>query len=215
MCKKCYTIFKNKVQNKIYLLFFDNFRLINLENSQYLLGLAQHDSKIIEAIYANFFPKVKSFVYNNKGNEEDAKDIFNKALMQLSARVAVKQFEVDSFEAYIFTACKNLWRKELNKKARLSVTSFDNSELKNKSEEMSSDIMEQERWELFHEKLQSIKEECRKILSLFFNKVKGEEIQAKLGLSSATLVRQRVFRCKKELMVSVKNDARFNELRYQ
>ena len=186
-----------------------------MDNQQYISGLVNHDRKTIEKVYRIFFPKVRSFIYNNKGNEEDAKDVFNKALMQLTARIAVKQFEVDSFEAYIFTACKNLWRKELNKKARLVVTNIDHTELNNSTENLANEIMEQERWELFQEKLKSIKEECRQILTLFFNKVKGEDIQIKMNLSSATLVRQRVFRCKKSLTEAIKKDIRYKELRYQ
>ena len=46
-----------------------------------------------------------------EGNTTDAEDIFQKALLQIVVRYKKEKFQIKtSFEGYLFTVCKNLWR---------------------------------------------------------------------------------------------------------
>ena len=51
------------------------------ETEKYLNGLIHNDRKVVASIYEAFFSKVKSFVLNNKGEEEDVQDVFHDSLM--------------------------------------------------------------------------------------------------------------------------------------
>lgn len=184
-----------------------------IDNTIYLTALLQNDSKIIRKMYAKIFPKVAKFVLQNKGQQVDAEDIFQKALIQISVRYRREPFEIkSSFEAYLFTACKNLWRRELNK-SKTRVTEDGTLELQSEERDMAVAALEQERWELFTEKLSDISENCRKVLEMFFAKVSYERIVQELNYSSETVARQRVFKCKKQLMKTIMNDARYTSLK--
>ena len=88
-------------------------------NNIYLQGLLSGDDRIINTIYKKNFPSVLSFVKRNKGTYEDAEEVFQDALFQLTVRMKVRSFEIKStFEGYLFTVCKNLWRKELNNRKK-------------------------------------------------------------------------------------------------
>jgi RNA polymerase sigma factor (sigma-70 family) len=164
-------------------------------------------------MYTIIFPKVKKFVLQNQGQQVDAEDIFQKALMQIGVRYRREPFEIkSSFEAYVFTACKNLWRRELNK-SKTRVTEDGVMELQNEERDMALATLEQERWELFTEMLDAISENCKKILKLFFAKVSYQRIVQELDYSSETVARQRVFKCKTKLIETVKNDNRYNSLK--
>lgn len=183
------------------------------ENTVYLTALLNNDSKVITEIYATIFPKVKKFVLQNKGQQVDAEDIFQKALLQMAVRYRREPFEIkSSFEAYLFTACKNLWRRELNK-TKTRVTEDGVVELKSEEGDLALATLEQERWELFTEKLELISENCRKVLQLFFAKVSYSEIVKRLGYNSETVARQRVFKCKTKLMQTITSDKRYNSLK--
>ncbi|WP_299678408.1 sigma-70 family RNA polymerase sigma factor [uncultured Dokdonia sp.] len=183
------------------------------ENTVYLKALLQNDSKVITEIYASIFPKVKKFVLQNKGQQVDAEDIFQKALMQIAVRYRREPFEIkSSFEAFLFTACKNLWRRELNK-TKTRVTDDGVMELQSEEKDMALATLEQERWELFTEKLELISENCKKVLQLFFAKVSYSEIVKRLGYNSETVARQRVFKCKTKLMQTITSDQRYNSLK--
>jgi len=182
------------------------------DNSNYLMALINSDTKVIEAIYENNFFKVRSFVMENKGQQADAEDIFQKALLQLAVRYKREKFEINtSFEAYLFTVCKNLWRRELNK-LKIRVTKYDVLELKDENEDIAMAVLEQKRWELFTESLELISENCKAVLKLYFSKVSYKDIVEKLNYNSEIVARQRVFKCKNKLTELVKKDKRFDAL---
>nr|WP_321228175.1 sigma-70 family RNA polymerase sigma factor [uncultured Psychroserpens sp.] len=182
------------------------------DNSIYLEALLNSDTKIINAIYEKNFYKVKSFILNNKGQKQDAQDIFQKALLQLAVRYKKEKFTINtSFEAYLFTVCKNLWRRELNK-IKIKVTIGEIIELKDDNQDIALAVLEQKRWELFTESLDLISENCKKILKLYFSKISYADIMKKFNYNSETVVRQRVFKCKKSLKEYVKKDKRFKNL---
>lgn len=184
------------------------------DNTYYLSGIEKRDNSILKEIYEAFLPKVIAFIRKNRGQEDDARDIFNKVIYQLSARLEVDKIEVKStFEGYIFTACKNLWRRELNKKQHRRVTSDTVKELYYEQKDFSQSVLEQERWELFREMVEQVSDGCKKILALFFQKVSGKDIMDQLGYASETTVRQRVFKCKAQLTKLIKADGRYLELK--
>lgn len=183
------------------------------DNSHFLNALVQGDSKVILAIYKDCFPYVRKFVLQNSGKVEDAEDVFQKALMQISIRYKREKFEIkSSFKAYLFVVCKNLWRRELNK-SKFRVTNDGVVELVDEEKDQAMALLEQKRLELFTEKLQEISDNCKKILTLFFSKIPYVKIAKEHGYSSETVVRQRVFKCKKQLISLIKKDERFQDLK--
>ena len=183
------------------------------DQSIYLNALLNGDNEQILHIYKTCFPGVKRFVFQNKGEQADAEDIFQKALMQLTVRYKKEKFEIkSSFEAYLFTVCKNLWRRELNK-SKNEVTIDGVVELKSEARDIALSSLEQERWEFFQEKLELISENCRQILKRFFKKIAYKDIAVELGYNDENVVRQRVFKCKTKLTEMIKQDSRFNELK--
>lgn len=182
------------------------------DNSFYLKALLNSDSKIINTIYKDNFYKVKSFVLKNSGQQQDAEDVFQKALLQLAVRYKKEKFKINtSFEAYLFTVCKNLWRRELNK-SKIRVTKEGLVELKDDTIDIALSLLEQKRWELFTENLELISENCKQILKSYFAKVSYAEMMIKFNYNTETVVRQRVFKCKNSLKTLVKKDKRFKNL---
>lgn len=182
------------------------------DNSHYLIALVQGNSREIQKVYEKNFPAVKKFVFQNKGRQEDAEDIFQKALLQLAVRYKREAFDIKiSFEAYLFTVCKNLWRRELNK-LKYKVTNNEVIELENEERDAAFALLEQKRWELFTESLALISDNCKKVLKLFFAKISYTKIVTEMQYNSETVARQRVFKCKNKLKELVKKDKRYNSL---
>ena len=182
------------------------------DNSYYLKALLESDTDIIKDIYKSNFFKVKSFVINNKGQAVDAEDIFQKALLQLTLRYKTEKFVIESsFEAYLFTVCKNLWRRELNK-SKIKVTKYKEIEQADEYDDIAMATIEQKQWDLFHECLQLIPKTCKSVLDLYFAKASYKEMVKTLNYKTETVARQRVFRCKNKLKELIRRDKRFNAL---
>ena len=183
------------------------------DNESLLKDVALGDKNTLQRLYTVVFPKIHSFVLKNNGEQEDAEDVFQKALMQIIARYKVKGLAIDSsFEGFLFTACRNLWRRELNKRKKV-VTNQEVVELYDEADDMTAATLEQEKWELFQEKLTELSENCRTLLQLFFKKTPYIEIVEKLGYNSDNVVRQRIFNCKSQLTKMITNDIRFKHLK--
>ena len=181
-------------------------------SSLYLTGLAKGDTAIITDLYGNFFPKVRNFIIKNKGTSSDAEEIFQKALFQISVRLRVSNIEItSSFEGYLFTVCKNLWRKELNARKRW-VRNEGVIERTSDITDPSQAIIDQERWELFQEKLEKLSPNCRALLKAYFEKVSYNEIVKRFSYASENVAFQRVFKCKKRLTVLIKEDVNYKNL---
>lgn len=182
------------------------------DNSFYLEALVSNNTKVVKEIYVSNFFKIKAFVLKNNGQQQDAEDVFQKALLQLAVRYKKERFLItSSFEAYLFTVCKNLWRRELNK-SKIKVTNNEFIEPKDENKDVALAILEQRRWELFTESLELISDNCRQILKQFFAKVSYAKMVETFGYNSETVVRQRVFKCKNKLKEIVQKDARFKVL---
>ena len=119
----------------------------NIDN-QPLESLRSGNERGIEEIYKKLYPKIRSYISQHDGNEEDAKEIFQKALLQLVLRAQSPDFSISSnFEGYFFTVCKNLWIREV-KISKSRVTNDDQLHLISEEREIALGTLEQEKWEL-------------------------------------------------------------------
>jgi RNA polymerase sigma factor (sigma-70 family) len=183
------------------------------ESTIFLKNISEGKQKDIILLYQEVFPKVERFVIRNNGRTADADDIFQKALLQLIVRYRKEAFEItSSFDSYFFSVCKNLWRRELNAS---KFTTNDLETIENLSENTNTAfaIVEQERYELFTEKLASLSDNCKQLLKLFFKKTSYTILMEKFGYTSENVVRQRIFKCKKRLIELIQKDNRYNNLK--
>jgi len=182
----------------------------NLFNS-----LLTGDSKGVLEIYELVYPSVRKYILNNSGRQEDAEDIFQKALLHITTKAKVKNYEpVANFEWYLYGICKNLWLKELSFRKKWSIR----AEVKEINDEsnaklMALEILENDRWEVYLRNFNLLSDNCKKVLSLFLKKRKQKEIAEELGYSSDTVVRQRVFKCKSKLIKLIQKDSSYKKLK--
>lgn len=182
------------------------------KSDYYLNGLTLGDELVIRELYHIFFPKVRNFILKNKGTSSDAQEVFQDALFQLSVRLRSSGIEVkSSFEGYLFTVCKNLWRKELNSKKRW-VRSEEVIALTPEDQNHSEAILDQERWELFQEKIEKLSQNCRELLKAYFEKIPYNVIVKRFSYASENVAFQRVFKCKKRLGELIKADTKYKNL---
>jgi RNA polymerase sigma factor (sigma-70 family) len=174
-------------------------------------SLIDGDSVGIKKIYQILYPKVLKFILKNSGQKEDAEDVFQKALIELTARLRLKRLEIHtSFEAYFFSTCMNIWRRELNLKKR-RVTNIPIVEHYDEHEDHILSILEQEKWDLYEEKFNLLSSNCKEVLKLYFSKTSYESIVKLLSYNSESVARQRVFKCRKKLSAFIKKDLRFKK----
>ena len=87
-------------------------------DEQILRGILRHDNLILQFIYKQFYYKVNYFIKKNQGSEEDANDLFQEAIIVIYRKLKENDliFEKSSFQGYLFSVCRFLWLKQLEKR---------------------------------------------------------------------------------------------------
>ena len=183
-----------------------------IKNHPKIVALLNGEEEVLILIYDTYYIKVKAFVYNNRGSDEDAQDVFHNALFQLIIRAKIKGVQINTtFEGYFLTVCKNLWYKELNKRKK-EIKNDGVFELKSEDDYLTESILYQERWDLFIEKFSKLSENCQKLLKDYFAKVSYDDIVKRFSYTTKNVAFQRIFKCKNRLTKLVREDVRFKNL---
>lgn len=182
----------------------------NLFNS-----LITGESKGILEIYKLIYPSVQKYIRSNSGNDEDAEDIFQRALLHITTKYKVSNVEpLSNFEWYLYGICKKMWLKELSYRkkrgSKIEVKEFSNESW---AKSMALEILENDRWEVYHRNFNLLSDNCKIVLSLFLKKKKQKDIAKELGYNSESVVRQRVFKCKSKLIKLIQKDTAYKKLK--
>ena len=87
-------------------------------DQRYITALLQNNTVLVKEIYDLFSGKVKSYIIQNSGSEDDAADIFQEALVDIYQQARYKNLQLTCpFEAFLLLICKRKWLNELKKKA--------------------------------------------------------------------------------------------------
>lgn len=179
------------------------------EANIYIDALLTGNSSIINKIYKKIFPKINSYIKSNRGNDDEAMDIFQEALMYILITQKEKRTEILNFEAYLFVICRNIWKKKLTN----WVTNPDVITLENKESDLAKLIVEQKYFDLYTAKFNLLSDNCKEILAVYFNGESYEEIAKNNDYATVNTVRQRVFKCRSKLIELIKQDNEFQQLR--
>jgi RNA polymerase sigma factor (sigma-70 family) len=167
-------------------------------NEQALLkGLAANDRKAIETIYQNHYSMIQTLVINNSGTSDDARDIFQEAIIVLYEKAKSGSFELHAqLKTYIYAVCRRLWLKRLLVSQRFS------GDLANAPETIATDddieIYETrtEDFELMDRALQHLGEPCKELLESYYMRKKNmSEIAREFGYTNADNAKNQKYKC--------------------
>ena len=78
---------------------------------------------IVREIYSKYAGKIRHYIIANSGNEDDASDILQEALIDIYNQAKNKQLQLTCpFEPYLLLVCKRKWLNLLKKRGREPVT---------------------------------------------------------------------------------------------
>jgi RNA polymerase sigma factor (sigma-70 family) len=177
-----------------------------------LEGISMSNNDVLNYIYKKFFPSIRNFIENNNGNEEDARDLFQEAIIVIYRKMKKEPLVLScNFKTYIYSICRLLWLKHLEKKKNSNEI---NSEgvLDNRLDEASETYDQTERYRLYQKHFQNLGPDCKKVLQLALDKISLKEIADIMGYKSEKYAKKRKYQCKQMLIESIKSDNEFKEV---
>ncbi len=161
-------------------------------------------TRAVNGLY-NALPSIKKYICANTGTEEDAKDIFQDALVILYKKVNSTEFVLSvSLITYLNAIAKNLWLTELRRRKKIPEDESNT--------DMADVIIDAEPgFTLATGAFNLLGEKCRELLMLFYFKKKSfKEIAGILAFSDEKIAKNQKYRCiqkaKENYLTLLKND---------
>jgi RNA polymerase sigma factor (sigma-70 family) len=192
-------------------VFFSPSEDILLNEKELLSSFLNADDKTVLFLYKTCLPSISKYICKNGGSQDDARDVFQEALMALYKQAKDSNFKLSaSIKTYIFSICRYQWLKTLRKNKRIESLS-ENFDLPDIDNNIVNHLEKAERFVILQDHISKFSNNNRKILELHFQKYSTDEIADKLGLSRL-YVKKKKFECKKQLTESLKRDLRYIEI---
>jgi RNA polymerase sigma factor (sigma-70 family) len=140
---------------------------------------------------------IQSFILNNSGIQDDARDIFQEAMIVLFEKARTENFELSSqIKTYIYSVCRRLWLKRLNQMSRYSGNLDNMEETIPVEEELESHEKRNADFILMETAMSKIGEPCKSLLDAYYIQKKHmQEIAADFGYTNADNAKTQKYKC--------------------
>jgi len=169
-----------------------------LEQENLLLkGLEKDDKKAIEAIYRENYSMIQAFILNNNGSVDDARDIFQEAMIVLYEKSRLETFSLNcQIKTFVYSICRRLWLKRLQQLNKFT-TQIDNLE---ETVPVEEEVEEHEKknndFILMENAMNKIGEPCKSLLDGYYLKKKSmQEIAEDFGYTNSDNAKTQKYKC--------------------
>ncbi len=162
-----------------------------------LQELAKNNKKAAEEIYKGSYETIKSLIINNNGSSDDAKDVFQEAMIVLYEKVRLGNFELNCLiKTYLYAVSRRIWLKKLQHANRYSgdIGHVESTIM------VDDDLEEHQRrdaeFTLMNEAIQRLGEPCKSLLEAFYlQKRPMQEIATSFGYTNAENAKTQKYKC--------------------
>lgn len=170
---------------------------VELNEQALLQGLAKNDSKAIEAIYKQNYNMVQSLIVNNNGSYDDARDIFQEAMIALYEKARSESFVLTcKLNTYVYSVCKRLWLKRLQQLGKYTNQIESLKETVSVEEDLEIHKRRNAEFVIMERALNSIGEPCKSLLEGYYLKKQDMQTLAKeFGYTNADNAKNQKYKC--------------------
>jgi RNA polymerase sigma factor (sigma-70 family) len=167
------------------------------KDQKLLQGLALNNRQAIETIYKENYSAVQSLIINNSGTAEDAKDIFQEAIIVLYEKVRSGSFELNcQIKTYVYSVSRRIWLKRLNQLQKFSSDIENAEETVPVEEELETHEQRNNDFLLMEKAMMHLGEPCKSLLEAYYLQKKSMiEIAGSFGYTNADNAKNQKYKC--------------------
>jgi RNA polymerase sigma factor (sigma-70 family) len=175
------------------------FKISLMNDEEILIRIRKGDERAVDFLYKKHYRMMVNMITKNSGSEEEAKDIYQEALIVFWRKAVTGELVLTSkISTYLYSICQNLWRKELDRKTKLSY--------EEKDAVTHLDHDQNEKIAIVNRCINELGDTCRKVLTYFyFEEMSMDDIAQKMGFANADTAKTKKYKCKVELDRKVKS----------
>jgi RNA polymerase sigma factor (sigma-70 family) len=151
-------------------------------------------------------------IINNNGSVQEAKDVFQEAMIVLFEKARSGNFELNcQIKTYVYSVCRLIWLKRLQQYKRYSVEMESVAEVVSVEEDIEEHEKRDEEFVMLEKAVSSLGEPCKSLIEAFyFQKRNMQEIASQFGYTNADNAKNQKYKClmrlKKLFFAQNKND---------
>ncbi|MFT4834812.1 MAG: RNA polymerase sigma factor (sigma-70 family) [Marinoscillum sp.] len=164
-----------------------------MKDSEILDRIAKGDESALDYLYKKYYGMMINMVRKNSGTEEEAKDVFQEGLLAFWQKAASGKLVLTSrISTYLYSICQNHWRKELERKGKLSWEEVDGEDYQAHDSN--------EKYKIVIECIGELGDTCKKLLTYYyFDGLNMQVIAEKMNFANTDTVKTKKYKCKKRL----------------
>lgn len=162
-----------------------------------LEGLAKNDRQAIETIYKQHYNMVQSLIINNNGSVDDARDIFQEAMIVLYEKAKSGTFELNCLlKTYLYSVCRRLWLKKLQQQQKMVPDINGLEEMIPVEEEIDQHGQRTAAYQMMEKAMMNLGEPCRSLIDAFYLQKKSmTDIASFFGYTNADNAKNQKYKC--------------------
>ncbi|MBK0379517.1 RNA polymerase sigma factor [Mucilaginibacter segetis] len=170
-------------------------------DSEVILGILNNSESILKKLYLAYFPMILQLIINNNGDEEDAKDIYQEAIIVLYNKVKRGDFELSSkLKTFIYSVCRRLWLKRLAQVNRFGGDIKDFEEFLPVEDDVENHEERDMQLNKMEDALKLLGEPCKTIMEDFYMHNRSmQEICERFGYTNADNAKTQKYKCLQRL----------------
>ena len=148
-----------------------------------------------------YFPMVLQLIINNNGTADDAKDIYQEAIIVLYNKVKGGNFELSSkLKTFLYSVCRKLWLKRLNQMSRYGGDIKDFEEYLPAEDDTETNSERDLQFTKMEGALKLLGEPCKTIIEDYYiNNMSMQEICERFGYTNADNAKTQKYKCLQRL----------------
>lgn len=168
-----------------------------IKEAELLKGLSLNDKESIEQIYKDNYSIIQQLVVNNNGTEDDARDIFQEALIVLYQNAKSDTFRLNcQIKTYLYSVCRRLWLKKLQYNKRFEVLVDNKEEIVPIEEDLEVHEKLDKQYGVMKLAMGKIGEPCKSLLEAFYVHHKNmQDIASFFGYTNADNAKNQKYKC--------------------
>ena len=162
-----------------------------------LKGLAKSDKRAVETIYKDNFNMVQSLIINNNGSGDDARDVFQEAMIVLFEKARSGSFELNcQIRTYVYSVCRRIWLKRLQQLNRYSNEMESIGEVVPVDEDLEDHEKRGEEFQVMEKAIANLGEPCKSLIEAYYIQKKNMQVIAdEFGYTNADNAKNQKYKC--------------------
>jgi DNA-directed RNA polymerase specialized sigma24 family protein len=160
----------------------------------WLANLRSGDLRSLEALYDQAFPMVAAHIHQNKGSTDEARDIFQEALVVLLQSAQRSDFVLTSAPStFLFAVSRNLWLKRLRQLKREAPWEQEAMHDAPEGEPLDPSLQPEEQ---SHRILAQVTAHCQRLLkAIFLIQEPMEQLMVRMGWKNRHTADNQKYKC--------------------